>query len=61
MNNRDEAVDFSRNESEATLLSTGERLAVEYDERKAKRHLRGWLSYAFARSVYQLIASPAMN
>ena len=52
MNNRDEVVDFSRNESEATLLSTGERLSVEYDERKAKRHLRGWLSYAFARSVY---------
>ena len=36
------------------LLSTPEvvdRPELLYDERKAKRHLRGWLSYAFARFV----------
>ena len=37
-----------------SLLSTPEvvdRPELLYDERKAKRHLRGWLSYAFARFV----------
>lgn len=32
---------------EATLIAGAAN--VEHDEPRAKRHLRGWLSYAFAR------------
>ena len=50
MNTRDEVGDFSRNDSEATSLSSTKH-PLEYDESKAKRHLKGWIASAFTRFV----------